>query len=256
MRTKGDKPLSGPSPYLHTPLEGWPGGKTRDQCCGPPSRPRGLSARPRLPTPGHHLLPPGVIKSRARARAPPPPTQRGSLGRGGVKEIQTPSPFQGLGRLFIQPAPGLSSRWPPGEFLFRESATVCGADAGVVRCSPFPARWYGRVRPGAVCSFRPRRRHQSRREEAKQGPGANWPGNFRPGSLTPEPLWEVPAGARATGGQRRAAAGSGEGAWPDVSRAGGAGRGEAENGVGGALVEWWKSTEFASAVSGGLWRPC
>lgn len=120
-----------------------------------------------------------------------------------------------------------------------------GADAGVVRCSPFPARWHRRVRPGVVCSFRPWRRHQSRMEEAKREPGANWPGNFRPRSPTPEAPWEVPAGARGSkGGQRRGGRGL---LFPRR-----AGRGGAENGVGRAIVDGW--VEINGVCICGFWR--
>lgn len=114
-----------------------------------------------------------------------------------------------------------------------------GADAGVVRCSPFPARWHRRVRPGVVCSFRPWRRHQSRMEEAKREPGANWPGNFRSRSLTPEAPWEVPAGARdSKGGQQRRAAEAGSGEGGGAAVRGGACYFPGGRGGAGRRTEW------------------
>lgn len=180
-----------------------------------------------------------------------------------MKEIRTPGPFQGLGRLIYSarsrlllplasrrvPLSGVCNRVRGG----RRGSTLQPLPRPVVqkgqtrRCLQFPATATTAVPQGGGQTGT---RGQLAWELPSRLPD------------TGAPLGSPSRCAGSRGGQRRRAAagsgegrGSGEGAGPAVSRAGGAGLGEAENGVGGALVGWWKSTEFASAVSGGLWRP-
>ena len=104
-----------------------------------------------------------------------------------MKGIRTPGPFQGPGLLIYSARSRLllplASRRVP---LLGVCNRARGGRLGST-LQPLPRLVAQTGQTGAVCSFRPRRRHQSHREEAKREPGANWPGNFRPGSPKAEP---------------------------------------------------------------------
>lgn len=170
---------------------------------GPQAGPAGFSARP---PPPHTPAPSASSRSPEKPVHVLDPFGKVARGRGGVKGIRTPGPLQGHGRLYLfrplraSPPAGLPERSSlPSGAGGTEPAARRGAGAGIARCSPFAARRYRPVRRGADCGFRPRRRPQSRSEEAK------WrPVNFRPRSRTPDEPSAVPAGALgAEAGPRR-----------------------------------------------------
>ena len=175
---------------LAYPSEGWPGGRTETRAVGPQAGPAGLSARP---PPPHTAAPSASSRSPQKPVHVLGPLGKVARGRGGVKGIRTPGPLQGHGHLYLfrplraSPPAGLPERSSlPSGAGGTEPTAGRGAGAGIARCSPFATRRHRPVRPGADCGFRPRRRPQSRSEEAKRRPGADWPVNFRPRSPTPD----------------------------------------------------------------------
>lgn len=247
MRTTGDKPLAGPSSCLHTPLEGWPGGKTPDQSCGPPSRPRGAFRQAPLPytrtpfassrghqKPVHVLAPP----------TPRRPLRKVAWGRSGMKGIRTPGPFQGPGRLIYSARSRLllplASRRVP-------LLGVCNRARGGRRGSalqplPRPVAQTGQTRSGlqfpAMATTpvphgggQTGTRGQLARELPFPIPDTGGPLGS-PSRCAGQQRRAAEAGSR--GGQRRGGRGSGEGRGLLFPRR--AGRGGAENGVGRAIV--------------------
>ena len=236
MRTTGDKPLAGPSSCLHTPSEGWPGGKTPDQSCGPPIRPRGALRQALLPytrtpsassrghqKPVHVLAPP----------TPRRPLRKVAWGRGGMKGIRTPGPFQGPGRLIYSARSRLllplASRRAP-------LLGVCNRARGGRRGSalqplPRPVAQTGQTRSGLQFPA------MATTPVPHGGGQTGTRGQLARELPSPIPDTGGPLGSpsRCAGQQRRAAArGAGQrwGAGPAVSPAGGAGRGGERSGQG------------------------